>query len=425
MRTLKKLNHLVIYFGLLIGASSAQAQLRVEISGVGSSQIPIAVAAFADESIAPAQISAIIKTDLERSGAFKVIDTGTAISETSNINYSQWKSRGADALVVGSVQRLADGRFDVRYKLLDTIKSTQLSALAQAAQPPFTRLSAHKIADDIFQKLTGTRGAFATRIAYVTHAGKEYRLEVADADGESIQVALRSNEPIISPSWSPDGTKVAYVSFERKKPIVYVQNLVTRARTVIANEKGSNSAPSWAPDGNRLAVALSRDGHTQVYTVNADGSNLRRISSSNGIDTEPQFSADGRNLYFTSDRSGGPQIYKMNAGGGEAQRVTFSGNYNISPRVSSDGKTLAFISRRNGNFQLYALDLASGQEQRLSDTSSDESPSFSPNGKYIMYATEAGHRKSLAVVSVDGRVKQSLTTQAGNIKEPTWGPFMK
>ena len=200
---------------------------------------------------------------------------------------------------------------------------------------------------------------------------------------------------------------------------------MTRQRTIESNEKGSNSAPSWSPDGSRLAVALSRDGHTQVYTVNADGSGLRRVSNSSGIDTEPQFSADGQSIYFTSDRSGGPQIYRMSTSGGEAKRVTFGGSYNISPRISSDGKTLAYISRRDGNFQLYALDLASGQELRLSDTANDESPSFSPNGKYIMYATESGRRKSLAVVSVDGRVKQRLTTQAGNIKEPTWGPFMK
>lgn len=416
---------LIANAALLLAMSHAQAQLRVEISGVGSNQIPIAIAAFADEALAPAQISAIIKADLEHSGVFKVIDAGAVISDTGDINYGAWKARGADALVVGSVQRLADGRFDVRYKLLDIIKSSQLSALGQSALPQLTRLSAHKIADDIYQKLTGNRGAFATRIAYVAHTGNQYRLEVADADGEGIQVALRSNEPIISPAWSPDGSKVAYVSFEMKKPVVYVQNLVTRARTVIANQKGSNSAPSWAPDGNRLAVALSRDGHTQVYTVNADGSNLTRVSNSNGIDTEPQFSADGASLYFTSDRSGGPQIYKMSATGGAAQRITFGGNYNISPRIASDGKTLAYISRRNGNFQLYALDLASGQELRLSDTTSDESPSFSPNGKYIMYATEMGRHKSLAVVSVDGRVKQSLTTQSGSIKEPTWGPFMK
>jgi TolB protein len=404
---------------------TAHAQLRVEISGVGANQIPIAVAAFADEAMTPQQVSAIIKADLLRSGYFKIIDTGSVMSETSAINYDEWKSLGADALVVGSVQRLADGRFDVRYKLLDTIKSSQLSALALAAQSQLTRVTAHKIADDIYEKLIGARGAFATRIAYVTKSGKEYRLEIADADGEGTQVALRSKEPIISPAWSPDGTKVAYVSFEAKKPVVYVQDLISRQRTIIANYKGSNSAPSWSPNGRQLAVALSRDGLTQVYVTNADGSGLRRLTNTYGIDTEPQFSADGQNIYFTSDRSGGPQIYRMSASGGEAQRVTFSGNYNISPRISPDGKSLAYISRRQGRFQLFMLDLSNGQEQRLSDTVKDESPSFSPNGKYIMYATESGHRGSLAVVSVDGRVKHRLTTQAGDIREPTWGPFMK
>ncbi|MEB0136158.1 Tol-Pal system beta propeller repeat protein TolB [Actimicrobium sp. CCC2.4] len=408
----------------LVLATAAHAQLRVDIAGVGANQIPIAIATFADESIAPAQVSTIIKADLMRSGYFKIIDAGT-MSETSDINYADWKSRGADALVVGSVQRLADGRFDVRYKLLDMIKSAPLSALSLTAPEGRTRVTAHKIADDIYEKLTGVRGAFATRIAYVTKSGKEYRLEVADADGEDTNVALRSNEPIISPAWSPDGTRVAYVSFENKKPVVYVQNLVTRQRTVLANYKGSNSAPSWSPDGNRLAIALSRDGLTQSYIVNADGTGLRRVTNSSGIDTEPQFSADGQSIYFTSDRSGGPQIYKMPVSGGDAQRVTFKGSYNISPRVSPDGKTLAFISRRDSGFQLYAMDLANGQEQRLSDSAKDESPSFSPNSKYIMYATESGRRGSLAVVSVDGRVKQRLTTQAGDIREPTWGPFIK
>jgi TolB protein len=408
----------------LLLATSSQAQLRVDVAGVGASQIPIAVATFADESIAPDQVSTIIKADLMRSGYFKIIDAGT-MSETSDINYSDWKSRGADALVVGSVQRLADGRYDVRYKLLDMVKSVPLSALSLIAPEARTRVTAHKIADDIYEKLTGIPGAFATRIAYVTKSGKEYRLEIADADGQDTNVALRSNEPIISPAWSPDGTRVAYVSFENKKPVVYVQNLVTRQRTVLANYKGSNSAPSWSPDGNRLAIALSRDGLTQSYIVNADGSGLRRLTNSSGIDTEPQFSADGQSIYFTSDRSGGPQIYKMPVSGGDAQRVTFKGSYNISPRLSPDGRALAYISRRDGAFQLYAMDLSNGQEQRLSDSSKDESPSFSPNSKYIMYATESGRRGSLAVVSVDGRVKQRLTTQAGDIREPTWGPFIK
>lgn len=406
-------------------SSLAHAQLRVEIAGVGANQIPIAIAAFGNESIAPHQVSAIIKADLDRSGYFKIIDTGTVLTENSPVDLAEWKTRGANAVVVGSVQRLPDGRFDVRYRLFDTIKGGQLSSLSKVNQPQFIRISAHQIADDIYEKLTGIRGAFATRVAYVTKAGKEFRLEIADSDGEGVQVALRSNEPIISPAWSPDGTKVAYVSFENKKPVVYIQDLVSRKRTVAANFKGSNSAPSWSPDGSRLAVALSRDGLTQVYVVNADGTNPRRLSNSGGIDTEPQFSADGQSIYFTSDRSGGPQIYKMSSNGGEARRVTFAGTYNISPRISPDGKFLAYISRRDGKFQLFILDLSNGQEQRLSDTVKDESPSFSPNGKYLMYATESGRRGTLAVVSVDGQVKQRLTTQAGDIREPTWGPFMK
>jgi TolB protein len=420
---MKKLHTLMLSVGLLAGAA-ANAQLKIEIAGVGSNQIPIAVAAFADESMAPAQVSAIIKADLERSGAFKVIDAGT-LSESDPVSYSQWKSRGADALVVGSVQKLADGRIEVRYKLHDTVKTAQLSSMNQAAQAKYTRLSAHKIADDIYEKLTGTRGAFATRVAYVSEnrGARDYRLEIADADGEAVQVAVRSNEPIISPSWSPDGSKVAYVSFEQRKPVIYVQNLVTGGRKVIVNEKGSNSAPSWSPDGSKLTVALSKDGHTQVYSVNAEGGGLRRLSNSNGIDTEPQYSADGDSIYFTSDRSGGPQIYKMSSSGGNATRVTFNGSYNISPRVSSDGKTLAWVSQRDGGYSLYAMNLANGQEMRLADGATE--PSFSPNGKYIMYATKSGGRTSLAVVSVDGRVKQRLTTQAGNIREPNWGPFQK
>jgi TolB protein len=410
---------------VLVFATAAHAQLRVEISGVGANQIPIAIAGFAGETIAPQQITAIIKSDLARSGMFRIVETGDVMTETASVNFSDWKSRGADALVIGSVQRLADGRFDVRYKLLDTVRSTQLSALALAAQPQSIRVTGHKIADDIYEKLIGVPGAFATRIAYVTKVGNEYRLEIADSDGEDRHVALRSNEPIISPAWSPDGSKVAYVSFENKKPVVYVQDLVTKQRTVIANYKGSNSAPAWSPDGSKLAVALSRSGLTQIYLTNTDGSGLRQLTNTNGVATEPQFSPDGQTVYFTSDRTGGPQIYKISTTGGEAQRVTFNGSYNISPRISPDGKTLAYISRRGGRFQLYVLDLTNSQEQRLSDTVKDESPSFSPNGKYIMYATESGRRGTLAVVSVDGRIKHRLTTQAGDIREPTWGPFMK
>lgn len=352
---------------------TAHAQLRFEITGVGANQIPVAIASFSGDNVEQESITRIIRDNLTRSGYFRLIDAGAALSPSSPVNYEEWKSRGADALVVGSVQRLADGRLDVRYSLYDTVKTTQISSLALAAPPQHSRVLAHKVSDDIFEKLTGVPGAFATRIAYVTRVGSEYRLEVSDADGANNHIALRSKEPIISPAWSPDGTRLAYVSFENQKPVVYVQNLATRNRVAAANFKGSNSAPAWSPDGTKLAVALSRDGLTQIYSVNADGSGgLQRLTRSMGIDTEPRFSPDGQYVYFTSDRSGGPQIYRLTLASGETQRMTFGSNYNVSPRISPDGRMLAFISRRDGRFQLFVQDLTTGQELKLSDSGAED-----------------------------------------------------
>jgi TolB protein len=285
------------------------------------------------------------------------------------------------------------------------------------------RTTAHHISDYIYEKLTGDKGIFSTRIAYVVKQGTHFELQIADADGSSAQPALVSKEPIISAVWSPDGKRIAYVSFENKKPVIYIHSLLTGNRTVLANYKGSNSAPAWAPDGNRLAVVLSRDGGSQLFTIRPDGSDLQRLTNSGAIDTEPFYSPDGQYIYFTSDRGGGPQIYRMPAGGGDAQRVTFDGSYNVSPRVSPDGKSLAYISRNGGRFQLMLLDLNTKQTLPLTDGSVDESPSFAPNGRTILYATEVGGRGYLSAVSSDGHARQRLSVQAGDVREPSWGPF--
>ncbi len=409
----------------LFAPIAAHAQLRVEIAGVGANQIPIAVANFANEQAGEQAVHAIVRADLERSGVFRLVDARDMLSEKSAVDTASWKARGADALAAGSITRMANSRIDVRYKLTDTVRGGELSALGLTVLDQFSRLAGHRIADDIFEKLTGVRGAFATRIAYVARSGSEYRLEIADSDGENAFVALRSSEPIISPTWSPDGAKLAYVSFESKKPVIYLQELATRKRVAVANFKGSNSAPAWSPDGRRLAIALSRDGRTQIYLINADGSDLRRLTQSDYIDTEPCFSPDGQSIYFTSDRSGGPQVYRINIDGGDLKRVTFSGSYNISPVISPDGKMLAYVSRREGRFQVFVLDLITNQETRLSDTARDESPSFAPNGRYIMYASDAGGRGSLTVVATDGSARYNLSAKASNVREPAWGPFTK
>lgn len=414
-------------FWLFLPLSSAQAQLRVEVTGVGSNQTPIAIAKFQADGQPPQDVDEVIKADLARSGVFRLIDAGmTPVPETARVDLVDWKTKGADAVVVGSIAKLADGRFDIRFRLYDAVKQQQIDGLSYLSSPAELRLNAHRIADRIYEKLTGVRGVFATRIAYVVQLSKtSFELQVADADGANAQTALRSREPIMSPSWAPDGVRLAYVSFETAKPVVYIHALTTGERKAVANFRGSNSAPAWSPDGKMLAVALTRDGPTSIYLMNADGTGLRRLTNSGAIDTEPNFAADGKTIYFTSDRGGGPQIYRMDLTGGNVQRVTFSGDYNVSPRLSPDQRTLVYVSRRNGKFQVQSLDLGNGQEVGLTDTVLDESPSFAPNGRLLLYATEVNGRGVLASASTDARVRTRLTGPNGDVREPTWGPFIK
>ena len=407
---------------LALASSLAQAQLSIEITGAGTNRMPVAVASFEGEQARPRAVTDVVRADLERSGLFKLVELGPSpMGADAPPDFGRVRSRGADAFAVGTVAPSGSGRYQVQFRLFDAAKQVSLGSQAMVMAPNQYRTTGHRIADFIYEKLTGEPGVFSTRIAYVLKSGPRYELQIADADGSNAQTALASKEPIISPAWSPDGSRLAYVSFEAKKPVVYVHSLATGQRNVAANFKGSNSAPAWSPDGRRLAVVLTKDGQSQLYSVNADGSGVQRLASSSGIDTEPAWSTDGW-IYFTSDRGGSPQIYRVPAGGGDAQRVSFEGTYNVSPRPSPDGKSLVYVSRNGGRFQVTLLDLNSRQTQILTDSAKDESPSFAPNGRMVLYATEVGGRGVLAAVSSDGRVKQRLSVQSGDVREPAWGP---
>lgn len=405
---------------------AAQAQFKVEISGVGTTQLPIALAKFRDEDSTGIALSSIVRSDLERSGYFRLVDASTAsLDETSSPNFSDWRGKQADALAAGSVMRLADGRFDVRYRLWDVVRGKEATASSFIVPPRGDlRLAAHRVADSIYEQLTGDKGIFSTRIAYVSHGGpKTYNLWIADADGEGAQSALASTQPIISPSWSPAGDEVAYVSFESGKAVVFVQNLRTRDRRAVASFRGSNSAPAWSPDGQQLALTLSRDGGSQLFVMNRNGDNLKRLTNSSSIDTEAVWAPDGRSVYFVSDRGGAPQIYRVSANGGSPERITFQGSYNISPSVSADGKLLAYVTRQSGDFKLQLLDMARNTVTALTDSLDDESPSFAPNGKLIIYATKDKGKDVLMTTTLDGKIKARLSSPTGDVREPVWGPF--
>ncbi len=401
----------------------AFAQFRLDISGVGATQIPVAVAPFRGEGVGNLALSSVVRADLERSGVFRTLAPAQALDERSLLPQQELRSAGADALLAGSMARLADGTFDVRYKLWDVVRGQEHLARATTVLPGDLRLAAHRIADEIFQKLTGDRGVFATRIAYVTKSGRQFQLHITDADGEGGQVALTSGEPIISPAWSPNGRELAYVSFETQKAVVWVQDVMTGKRSQIANFRGSNSAPAWAPSGRELAVTLSRDGPAQLYVIGRDGGTPRRLTSSSAIDTEPVFTPDGRLVYFVSDRGGGPQIYRVPAAGGAVERVTFTGSYNISPAISPDGAVLTYVARQGSTFRVTTMDLASGTLQTLTDTNDDESPSFAPNGRMLLYASRAQGRDVLMTTTLDGKIKTRLLASGIDMREPAWGPF--
>ncbi len=417
---------------MLAWQSQAPAELTIEITQGAEGAIPIAVVPFQwkGQGKGPSQdVASIIAADLARSGRFKTLPVDDMLSRPANsaaVDYRDWRALGQDALVVGSVEPNGPGGYKVRFQLLDVLRGGQLTAYSEPTTERNLRLTAHYIADIIFEKLTGVPGAFATRIVYVTEdKDHQVSIEVADSDGYKPVPIVKSKEPLMSPAWSPDGKRLAYVSFENRRHAIYVQNILTGQRQRVASFKGINGSPAWSPDGRRLAMTLSKDGNPDIYVLELASKRLTRLTKHYAIDTEPAWSPDGKQIVFTSDRGGGPQIYRMPAAGGRAERLTFQNSYNGRASYSPDGRSLVMVTRENGQFRIGMLDLASGLMQVLTRGSLDESPSFAPNGSMILYATKSGRRGVLSAVSSDGRVRQRLALDAGDVREPAWSPMQK
>jgi TolB protein len=426
---------LLILFLSLAWQQTVLADLTIEITEGVEGALPIAVVPFGWQGAGspPVDVTGVIDADLARSGRFKTLPQVDMLSRPTTadaIQFKDWRALDTENLVVGQVRPMGTGGFEIRFQLFDVYKGEQLTGYTIPTTAPNLRATAHRIADLIYEKLLGVPGAFATRVAYITSVNqadgsKRIDLNIADADGYNPETIVSSSEPLMSPAWSPDGRKLAYVSFEGGRSAIYVQEVYTGKRQKVTDFKGINGAPAWSPDGRKLAMALSKDGNPDIFVFDLASRKLQAITRHYAIDTEPSWSPDGRSIVFTSDRGGKPQIYRVSAFGGRAERVTFQNSYNARASYSPDGKLLTLVTREDGNYRIAVQDLDSGVMQVLSQGSLDESPSFAPNGSMIIYASKTGRRGVLAAVSVDGRVRQRLALQEGNVREPVWSPFKK
>lgn len=420
---------------LPIVAMAQQKGLEIDIVGGNASALPVTVVPmpYQGSAGAPAtDVAAVVRADLDRSGQFRTLPEAQIVERPTRgaeVQYPTWRALKQDYLVVGRVLDAGAGAYRVEYELFDVAKGERMLGLAMTARSSAMRDVAHQMADAIYEKVTGVRGAFWTRIAYVTASGRgdamRYALMVADSDGYNPQTIVRSAEPLLSPSWSPDGNQLAYVSFERGNSAIYIQNISSGARELVASFRGINSAPAFSPDGRRLALTLSRSGNPEIYVMDLGSKQLTQLTNHFAIDTEPTWSADGGSIYFTSDRGGRPQIYQVAASGGSASRVTFQGNYNAKATVSFDGKKIAVAQGAGNTYKIALMDssLGSPRWSTLSPGSLDESPSFAPNAGMVLYAAREGGRGVLYAVSADARVRQRLVLADGDVREPAWGPY--
>ena len=415
-------------------ALPAAAVISITITEGGEGAQPIAVVPFAYEGSGPVpevEVGQVVADDLARTGLFAPVpfaDLPSRPSTPEQVNFGDWRLLQASNLLIGNVRPVGGSQYSIEFRLFNVFRGEQVAGYALESAEGDLRRTAHQIADLVYERLTGERGAFDTTVAYVTEQNvgggrKQYGLEISDSDGHNARTILESRDPVLSPNWSPDGTRLAYVSFEGQRPRIFIQELATGGRVIAADFPGLNSAPAFSPDGSRLALVLSKDGNPEIYVKNLASNQLSRLTSDPAIDTEPAWSPDGQFIAFTSDRGGRPQIYKVPASGGAVERVTFEGTYNARPAYSPEGDKLAMVHSAGNGYQIAVLDLNSQAVRVLTQTRLDESPSFAPNGSMILYATVDRGQATLAAVATDGRMRQRIGAQRGKVREPSWSPF--
>lgn len=422
-----------VVFTLLLSISAWSSELVIEITQGVDNPVPIAVVPFqwSGDSALNEDVAQVVDADLERSGQFKSLKRSLMLSfpyQKEDIYFRDWSYLATEYLIIGQVLPTNDGGYQVDYQLFDVQRQESVAGARFTGGKNDLRALAHSVSDAVYEALTGLKGAFRTRIAYVAADKKVnpsyYKLLVADADGYNAKEILKSNQPIMSPSWSRDASKLAYVSFETNRPAIYVQDITTGKRERIKSFKGINGAPAWSPDGSKLAIVLSKDGNAEIYVLDLTTNRLTRVTKHYGIDTEPSWSVDGKHILFTSDRGGKPQIYQVTLDSGWVERLTFEGDYNARGSLTHDGRFLVLVSRHDSQFHIAVQDLQRGTMSLLTQTSLDESPSVAPNGSMVIYSTQDGGRDILAAVSIDGKVKFNIPANEGVVREPAWSPYL-